>query len=153
MSAHVNEDLTALLDGELAGEERERVEAHLKECPACAAERDVLKAALGLMQVPAIEPSADLRRRVLNAVDAEPVGLLARLRGLVSLRFLVPAAAALGAAAVLFVGTYPNPALEDLEVAERLDLLQDYDVVATAFPADIPAGDMDVVANLHELGE
>ena len=158
MDPHVTEELTALLDGELSELERERVERHLRECAGCCAERDRLHAVLGsLAQVAAAEPSLELRRKVLRAVDAEPKGLRARFRALLSVRFLFPATTAACAAAAFAIwihssGKVPAAAV-DLEVAERLELFQDYDVVASALPMDVSASDMDVVAHLHELGE
>ncbi|MBI5547017.1 MAG: zf-HC2 domain-containing protein [Deltaproteobacteria bacterium] len=151
----MSEELTALLDGELSALERARVEEHLRSCPACAAERASLEAALGsLARVEAIEPSPELRRRVLARVAVEPEGLLARFRALFSVRFLVPVTAAVAAALVLMLAQREEgPAASDLEVAEWLELLQDYDVVAVALPTDIPPADLDVVAHLHELGE
>jgi anti-sigma factor RsiW len=155
MGEHVQEELVALLDGELPEAERSRVEGHLVVCPDCRARRELLQGALAsLSKAAPLEPSADLRRRVLAAVDAEPRGLMERFRALLSTRFLVPAAAGLAAALFLVVSVgreQPVGAGEELEVAERLDLFEDYDVVATALPMDIPASDMDVVVHLHEL--
>ena len=157
MDDHVTEHLSALLDGELPELERARVEDHLKSCAACSAEREALSAAVqSLASVAPVEPSPALRRAVLAAVDAEPEGLLARLRSLLSWRLLVPAAAATAAGAALFVAAARPPEgglAEDLAVAERLELLQDYDVVALALPADVAASDLDVVAHLDELGD
>jgi anti-sigma factor RsiW len=156
MSAHVSEHLTALLDGELPEAERAQLESHLRECATCASERDLLAGTMGsLKQAAAIEPSDPLRRSVLAAIDAEPEGLLARLRALLSARVLIPSAAALAAVVVLIVGNPRGPESDmvDIEVAQHLDLLQDYDVVAMAMPSDIAARDMDVVAHLNELGE
>ena len=77
MDDHVSEELTALLDGELSEAERVRVEEHLRGCAPCAAQRDLLQAALGsLARVTPLEPSAELRRRVLASVDGEPLGRL-----------------------------------------------------------------------------
>ena len=155
MGEHVKEELCALLDGELPDGEKARVEGHLALCPDCRAQRELLQGALAsVARAAPIEPSVELRRRVLAAVDAEPQGLLERLRALLTARFLVPAMAGLAAALVLVVSVgreQPVSAGEELEVAERLDLFQDYDVVATALPMDIPAADMDVVVHLHEL--
>lgn len=157
MADHVTDELTALLDGELADLERARVEEHLKACAACAAERDLLAAALGAVAAAAaIEPSPQLRRAVLNAIDAEPQGWRARFGSLLSVRFLVPAGVGAAAAAVLVAvmavrATHLPPQLEDLEIARHLELLQDYDVVAMALPAGVDPEDADVVAHLDEL--
>ncbi|MGC4120350.1 MAG: DUF3106 domain-containing protein [Myxococcales bacterium] len=128
MADHVTEQLTALLDGELVDLERARVEEHLKACASCAAERDSLAMAMKSIAALAapIEPSADLRRAVLNAVDAEPLGLGARFKALLSVRFLLPAGAAAVAAvalAMVFAGRTPDrTTIEDLEVARHLEV-------------------------------
>lgn len=90
----VRELLTLHLLGDLEGPRAERVEAHLRDCDACRAERERLSKALsalrGLEEVP---PSAGRRARLLVAAQAE--GLIRRpwvLR-------LAPAWAALAAAA------------------------------------------------------
>lgn len=156
-SVHVTEELTALLDGELCDTDRARVEAHLQGCEACAHERALLVAAMaGLEGLPGLEPSADLRRRVLSALDEQPAGLGARIRALLSPRLLIPvsAAAAAGLAFALFPAG-PRPARpeagEELAIAERLELLEDYDLLAMAADDGINAADLEVVAHLHEL--
>ncbi|HEY3446621.1 MAG TPA: zf-HC2 domain-containing protein [Myxococcales bacterium] len=159
MADHVTEQLTALLDGELSDLERARVEEHLKACATCAAEREALCAAMKSVSAFAepIEPSPALRRAVLAAVDAEPRGLKARWKALFSARFVVPASLAAAAAIILLVvvgSRAPDgAAAEDWAVAEHLELLQDYEVVALALPAGVSPADADVVAHLDELGD
>jgi len=156
MTAHVSEELTALVDGELTPADQARVEEHLAGCATCAAERTLLLGALGrLGAVEPIEPSADLRRKVLNALDAEPQGARSWFQSIFTARFLVPAVAAGGAAlALAFAVARPVPegGMDDLEVAERLDLLQDLDVVEAA-PVGVSPADLVVVAQLDVLLE
>lgn len=158
MTTHVSEELTALIDGELSPEERARVEAHLSECPACEAERGLLRGALASVAALApVEPSAQLRRNVLNAIDEEPQGARGWLRSLLSARFLVPAVAASGAALALALAVArptPEAGLDELEVAEHLELFKDLDVVAAA-PEGVNLEDLVVVAQLDllEVGE
>ncbi|MGH2349852.1 MAG: anti-sigma factor family protein, partial [bacterium] len=46
---HVNELLSSYLDDELASRERDRVRAHLEECPECRRHLESLRAAVGLV--------------------------------------------------------------------------------------------------------
>lgn len=153
---HPCDQLSALLDGELPPAERDRVAAHLRACPECAEQRTLLERAVSaLTLVPGIEPSPDLRRRVLAAAEARPPGLADRFRAFLSPRFLVPAGAAAVAALVLLVFApgveAPRPGeAEEWAIAERLELLEDFDL-ARALPAGVGAEDLVVVARLHEL--
>jgi hypothetical protein len=102
--------LSAYLDGDVTPRERARLEGHLAECAACAAELQALRRTVDLLRrLPAPEPPSYFADRVLSAVRAAPSRppLAERLHGLASglLRgaWLAPlAAAAVGAA--LFVG-------------------------------------------------
>jgi len=154
---HVTEHLTAYVDGELSDIEQASVAEHLQRCEACAAEHALLASSLAALgELPPVEPSPGLRRQVLAAVEAPPPGLIVRLRALLSPKLLVPASAALAAAAVLAVTVRdreaPQASLDELLLAERLDLLKDYQVVALA-PADVAVEDLEAVALLHELGD
>jgi len=54
--------LVALLDGELRAQEEAACQAHLKGCPACAAEKKLLEASWqALDHLPAVTPSANWR--------------------------------------------------------------------------------------------
>lgn len=69
MSAHVYEELSAYLDGQLADAEAERVRRHLDACAACRAELEALQATVQLLRsLPEEEPPAGLRPRVLARV-------------------------------------------------------------------------------------
>lgn len=54
----------------LDDDERARFEDHLLRCPDCRAEVDSLREAAGALTVDPVEPSADLRARVLGGIDA-----------------------------------------------------------------------------------
>lgn len=67
------EDLSLLATDVLAAQERDGVEAHLDECPACQARFAELRAVAGYggqlrSALPQVEPSAALRRRWMTAV-------------------------------------------------------------------------------------
>ncbi|MFB9840048.1 anti-sigma factor family protein, partial [Actinoallomurus acaciae] len=65
---HLGERLTALVDGELGHDERDRALAHLAACDLCRAEADALRA---------------LKRRLRAMGDADPgERLLARLQAM-----------------------------------------------------------------------
>lgn len=72
MSGHVNDRLALAAAGALdRGAEAARVEAHLSECPECAAERAAWEAlADGLRRLPAPAPSPALVARTRSFVEA-----------------------------------------------------------------------------------
>jgi anti-sigma factor RsiW len=154
-AAHVADDLTALLDGALPEARRAEVEAHLAGCPACLAERDALCRALeALTALPAPPPpapgfeqrfyarlarEAPRRRPFLDALRTRP------------LRWLVPATG-LAAALAVAVGVERSRTRSDLEMAQNLDLLENYVEVASLGVVET-AEDVDVVVHLDELRE
>ena len=72
MSAHVTELLALAAAGSLAAHDSERVEAHLRECPACAARAEewrVLADALRRLPQPRPEPALVARTRELVAAS------------------------------------------------------------------------------------
>ncbi|HDQ70591.1 MAG TPA: hypothetical protein ENN19_00665 [Chloroflexi bacterium] len=82
MNAHVEPELLAYLDGELDERERARVEAHLDECPFCAAELGRLRvlrqelastfdAALGPVRLPP-EADARIRQHLRSCTETRP---------------------------------------------------------------------------------
>ncbi len=150
---HPREDLTAFLDGALAPDRAGEVARHLESCPACRAERDRLAqaiAALGALP-PAPEPSpffaTKLQARLAREGKREP-GLLGRI---VAARWKLAAPALAGALAigVVFVGVRTRRA-EERAVAAHLDLLLDYEAVASVGDVETPE-DAAVVASLDEL--
>ncbi|MDD5655481.1 MAG: DUF4349 domain-containing protein [Candidatus Omnitrophica bacterium] len=59
---HIKEELSGYLDGQLTQQQRKKVEAHLKECDACAKELERLKmlsAQLNMWKAPALDESFD----------------------------------------------------------------------------------------------
>lgn len=70
--------LQSFADGQLEGAQRAAVEAHLADCPTCRGLLAQLRAVSDpLRQVPALEPPADLGRRLVAAVrDVEPLPAL-----------------------------------------------------------------------------
>ncbi len=64
--SHLNEQLSALVDGELTGTELDRVNAHLAACEQCRAEAAALRLLKReLRSLAATRPSAELTRRLL----------------------------------------------------------------------------------------
>ena len=157
-SCEFSESLTAYLDGELPIDARNGIEAHLPGCDACRSELVLLRGTLArVADAERIEPSPGLRRLVLNSLDAER-GIFASLRSLLRARFLVPAGAFATVAVVAAVVIGVRPARTEhrrsveFDVASRLDLLEDLDVVsAIDVPPDTTAEDIDLVAHLDEL--
>lgn len=144
MACTVSEELTAYLDGELDRDARVRVEQHLADCPDCSGELALLRTLQPRLEaIPAIEPSAQLRRNVLNALPE-------RRSGWSLWRYLVPAAGlAAAAAAVLVLHGKPAPeAPEQLELAQNLELVENLGALQTA---DLSDEDLEVVANLDQL--
>lgn len=150
---HPREDLTALLDGALAPARRAEVEAHLAGCAACRAERDALAGALAALGAlpppPAPSPwfGARLEARLAEAAPAR-VGVLARLLAW-RWRLAVPAAGLAAAAAVALLVVRHQRA-EELALAADLELLQDWEAVASLGDVE-SAEDAAVVASLDAL--
>ncbi len=152
-----NERLTAYLDNELSPNDRSALESHLSHCEACRAELVLLRSAIASMASAAsIEPSADLRRRVLTLIDRPPAGVAAWIRPLWRLKVLVPAGAFATAAALAVITLRPPPyeRLRDIDVASNLELLENWELVSQIdLPAGTVAEDFEVVQHLDELGE
>jgi len=151
---HPTDDLTALLDGALAPARRAEVEAHLHACGACRAERARLAGALALLSAlpPPPEPSPLFTTRLAARLAREPApaaGLLARLFAW-RWRLAVPVAG-LAAAAAVAVLTVRHQRAEELALAADLDLLENYEVVASLGDVETEE-DAAVVASLDLLG-
>ncbi|MFT3913170.1 MAG: zf-HC2 domain-containing protein [Anaeromyxobacteraceae bacterium] len=149
---HVVEDLTALADGALPEERAREVRAHLAGCAACRAEEARLTAALSLLsRLPAApEPSPYFGTRLAAAIAEEerrPRGLVARLS--MRWRLAIPAGAVAAAGLAAFLGIRAQRA-EERAIAEHLELLSDYEVVASLDTVETEE-DADVVAHLDEL--
>lgn len=64
--------LSAYVDGELAGKEMYAIRAHLQDCDSCAEEaRFIASMKSALTELPAFEPSEDLEERLVEAVFAK----------------------------------------------------------------------------------
>lgn len=152
--SHPIEDLTALLDGALPPGRAEEVSRHLESCGSCRAERDRIAAGIALFRAlpPPPEPSPFFAAR-LEARIAREAGRrswIDRL-GLLPLRWRIaaPAAAAALAAGAILVGVRAHRA-EEAELARHLDLLLDYEVVASLGDVESEE-DAALVAVLDEL--
>ena len=149
-------ELTAYIDGELEEADAKALEAQLATDPALKAQEQQLRRTVALMaKVPQVEPSADLRRAVLNGLDTAP-SFGERLMAWLTPARLVPAAALLTAAVVTVVMVRGGAGEklpqgvpvedEQLLIAQNMEVLEDLDLV------DLDtADDLDVVASLHEL--
>lgn len=149
---HVLDDLTAYLDGALAPGERAAVEAHLAACAGCRAERVRLARALALLAhlPPATEPSPGFEQRFQARLAAErPAPERPGWRDWLSWRWVAPALATAAVAVVLVVTTGRERAHERA-LAEHLDLLENYEVVASVGAVETPE-DAEVVAHLDQL--
>jgi anti-sigma factor RsiW len=149
MSCTVEDELTAYVDGELSQTEAARVRGHLDSCAACRSTEALLRRALPeLATLPAFEPSAALRRRVLAEVEALPRPWAERMRAWLRPGVLGSAGAALAAAVVVLLVTDRAGVAErrmELAVAENYELLSDYEVVG------LSPDDLEVVEQLDQL--
>lgn len=115
MSAHPSiEQLSALIDGELSLVAREAVSAHLRECPACAAQQEELvEVAAALAAVPAEHWSAAMTAEVLRVAAAEPRERVVPVRDRDWSLAIATALALGGVAAVALVAPSPASSLLD----------------------------------------
>jgi hypothetical protein len=97
--------LSPYLDGELPARDVAQLEAHLAGCHGCTRELAALRAGVSLTRalVPD-EPPADLRRRIMAAIDATRPSLWSRLAILLHAPALRPAVGLTAAGAVAVVG-------------------------------------------------
>ena len=151
---HVHEELTALLDGALDPARRTEVEAHLRTCPECGAERDRLDAALSALRAlpapPPPSPAFEARFWARLAREGDrPRGVLARLAAL-RWRLVAPLAGVAAAAAVAAVVVVRQRA-DETGMARHLELLDQLELVASL--GDVDVADVEVVAHLDELRE
>jgi anti-sigma factor RsiW len=151
--SHVVEELTALLDGALAPDEERSVRSHLAGCASCQVEEARLRGATALLGALPLPPppspafAAALEAR-LAAERGRGAGMLERLLGR-RWRLAIPAAAA-AAATLVAVGSIRQDRARERDVAARLDLLEEYAVVASLGDVET-AEDAEVVAHLDEL--
>ncbi|HEU4383954.1 MAG TPA: zf-HC2 domain-containing protein [Anaeromyxobacteraceae bacterium] len=151
---HVREELTALLDGALDAARRSEVEAHLRACPECGAERERLGAAISALRAlpapPPPSPAFEARFFARLAREGDrPRGALARLAAL-RWRVVAPLAGAAAAAAMAAVAVVRHRA-DEAGLARNLELLDQLELVASL--GDVDAADVEVVAHLRDLEE
>jgi len=147
MACSVSEELTAYFDGELAAPERAKVEAHLATCVECQGELDMVRGLSSRLQaMPVLEPSAQLRRNVMNALPEPKPGLFAWLRNLAPLGGLAVAAGVMLSLSHLS-GDRTSTGGE-MALAENLDVVENLPALETA---DLSDEDLEVVAQLDQL--
>lgn len=135
MSAHPSiEQLSALIDGELSLVAREAVSAHLRECPACAAQHEELvEVAAALTIVPAEHWSVVMTAEVLHRGGVDPKERVSEQVGSRDWSLLVAATLALiGVASVALAAPFP--------LASMLDGLRLNVFAALAEGAGLPFG-------------
>lgn len=152
---HLAQELTAFLDGALAPAERSQVEAHLAACASCRAEHDRLARAVALFgrlpSAPAPGPAFEARFHArLAAHRAAP--RRPRLLDLLAWRRFAPGLAGAAVAATVLVYAGARHRAEERSMAEHLDLLESYEVVASVGVVE-GADDIQVVAHLDQLVE
>jgi anti-sigma factor RsiW len=153
VTGHPKDELTALLDGALPPARAEEVRRHLAGCEPCRVEEARLRGALALLGAlpPPPEPSPFFAARLearLASERSRSAGVLARLLA-GRWRLAVPATA-LAAAALVSVAAVRHVRARDAAVAAHLELLEDYEVVASVDAVETPE-DASVVAHLDEL--
>lgn len=159
MTTHPTEELTALLDGALPPERAARVERHLEGCAACRAELERLASAVATLRrlPPPPSPSPLFATRLSARLAREgrpPRGWAGRLGAWTDLsrlrwKIAAPAAAAALAAGVVLLAVRVQRA-EEAAVAENLELLLEYEAVASLGDVE-NAEDAAVVAALQDL--
>jgi anti-sigma factor RsiW len=100
---HFEEDLAGYLVGSLHEADRIALEAHLDQCGRCRSVLDRLRPTVGVLagSVPQLDPPRGMRRRILAAARSEKRIEEPRRRAPAWMPRFVPAAAVLGAAAVI----------------------------------------------------
>jgi anti-sigma factor RsiW len=149
---HVTTELTALLDGALDEAARRRVEQHLEGCAGCRAEQARLTGLLATLRTlpgaPEPSPHFEARLAARLARERRPGPLAWLRRG--SWRLAFPTAG-LAAAALAGVLVVRHQRTEELAMADRLELLEEYEVVASLDDVET-AEDAALVAQLDTLG-
>jgi anti-sigma factor RsiW len=151
--SHPRSDLTAYLDGALDAERRAQLERHLDGCAACRAERDRLawaSVAIGALPAPP-PPSPQFEARFYARLAAAEQPARRPWPTAVRWRYLVPLGAA-AAFTVLFGVLWTSHGRRQAELAAQLELLENYELVASVGAVDSPE-DVAVVAHLDELRE
>src|SRR5207249_3019022 len=155
---HPIDELSAYLDGALAGAERSSVDAHLAGCASCRAELGRLQGALRALAMlpPAPEPSAEFRRSFSRRVENEATAgeRVARLFRLPRWFFAGSAGVAAAAAlAMVLVNVQTQRHLRrahELDIAASLELFESFEVVESVGAVSNDE-DAQVIAALDEL--
>ena len=151
--SEVRGQLTALLDGELAPDERAAVEAHLLRCASCRAVQEGLgRAVARLDRLPEVRLALGFEGRFGDRLAAEERAS-ERRRGRRRIAWPLGFATAITAAALLFLAgrrarTAGRP--EELAIARRLELFENYRAIQIASELRSPE-DVEVVAMLDQL--
>jgi anti-sigma factor RsiW len=147
---HVVEDLTAFVDGALPPDRRANVAHHLEGCAACRSEHRRIGDAVAVLArlPPPPEPSATFAARLeARLADLRRPTLAERLAAW-RWRLGVPSAVAAAVVAVVLATHGRGP--READVADHLELLEDYVVVAGLGEVET-AEDAAIVAHLDEL--
>jgi anti-sigma factor RsiW len=105
-----DEDLSALLDGELGAERRAELEAHVAGCPGCASRLEALRAvdrALAALPAPSVAPDLGVRLRRRLQHERFAGWHRARFRRVSRSALILPPAAAAAAGLVLYLVLSP----------------------------------------------
>ena len=147
------QELSAYIDGELEPGSVAALEAELSHNPALKALEQQLRKTVALMPaLPSPSASTSLRRSVLASAGKETFA--ERLRSMLKIRLLAPAALVAAAGVAAFVGLRPGGEVRLVENEEQLLLAQTFEVVEDLDLAGLErADDFEVVAQLHETNE
>jgi anti-sigma factor RsiW len=131
-SSHVDDALSALLDGELSAEEADRVRGHLSDCAECVSELEHVQTARAwLRELPMVDPPFGFYERLLGT----------RRRR----RWAAASVVAAAAASVAFVGSLPareepvDPAVATLVRTHAITASVDGDPLSQLATAGVPA--------------
>lgn len=150
MTCPSGEALVAVLDGALAPAALADARLHVEGCPSCRAELARLEAGAAALRAgsPTPEPSPWFATRLAARLAAEAAPRPSRWR---AVPWRLAGAGGLAAAVVLGVVVVRHErGADELAAAERLELLEDYEVVASLGDVE-GADDVAVVAALDGL--
>src|SRR5262245_56993696 len=137
---HVIEQFDAMLDKRLSDVERAGVETHLSQCADCRnawQEHSALWSKLG--SLPAVEPSTGFTERVMRNLDTAPQPSRAPFEWSPAWKWAMATATVVMLALVFtmnrqqqqpLIASAPTEQREEYKVAENLDMLQDFEMIA-----------------------